>query len=173
MLSKFEELKLIARCALSDDREAFGLIVESYQAEMLRFFLNLTGDEMLSDDLAQETFIKAYTGIRGFRGLSKFRTWLYRIAYNEFYSWMRSRKELPTESLPDQPVSSTATAETEMDIGKALGMLSEAERTATVLFYMEDRPIKEVAKITGWPEGTVKSHLHRAKLKLADFLGKN
>ena len=87
MLSKFDEMKLIARCALGDDRRAFGTLVEAYQTEIRRFFLNITfGDAALSDDLAQETFIKAYTSIRSFKGLSKFSTWLYRIAYNEFYS---------------------------------------------------------------------------------------
>ena len=72
MLSKIDELKLLARCALGDDRHAFGALVEAYQNDIRRFFLNLTfGDVALSDDLSQETFIKAYTSIRSFKGLSK------------------------------------------------------------------------------------------------------
>ena len=64
VLSKVEELKLIARCTLGDDRRAFGALVEAYQPEVRRFFLNLTlGDEALSDDLAQETFIKAMCAV--------------------------------------------------------------------------------------------------------------
>lgn len=94
MLSKIEELKLVTRCTLFDDREAFGRLVEEYQSEMRRFFLNMSGgNAALSDDLAQETFLKAYLSIRGFKGLSKFKTWLYRIAYNEYYDWARKRKE--------------------------------------------------------------------------------
>ena len=88
MLSKVEELKLISRCVLADDRRAFGELVEAYQPRLRRFFMNLTlGDEYLSDDLAQETFIKAYIELRSFRGMSRFGTWLFRIGYNEFYSY--------------------------------------------------------------------------------------
>ena len=77
VLSKIEELKLIARCTLGDDRRAFGTLVEGYQPQVRRFFLNLTlGDEALSDDLAQETFLKAYLNVRSFRGVAKFSTWL-------------------------------------------------------------------------------------------------
>ena len=94
MLSRVEEIKLIARCALADNRDAFGQLVEAYRSDVTRFLLNLTmGDDALSDDLAQETFIKAYLGIRSFKGISRLRTWLYRIAYNEYYSWLRKRHE--------------------------------------------------------------------------------
>ncbi len=87
MLSKLEEIKLVSQCALADNRRAFGRLVEAYQPRLRRFLLNLTmGDENLTDDLAQETFIKAYLGIRSFKGFSGFGTWLYRIAYNEFHT---------------------------------------------------------------------------------------
>ena len=92
MLSKLDEIRLLSQCALADNRDAFGRLVEAYQPRVRRFLLNLTaGDEMLTDDLAQETFIKAYVGIRGFKGLSSFSTWLYRIAYNQFYTSRSSR----------------------------------------------------------------------------------
>ena len=90
MLTRVEELKLISQVALSDNRRAFARLVDAYQSTVRGFFLNLTaGDYALSDDLAQETFLKAYTNIRSFKGLSKFKTWLLRIAYNEFYSYVR------------------------------------------------------------------------------------
>ena len=157
MLSRIEELMLVSRCALSDDRDAFGRLVEEYQSDIRRFFINLTGDIALSDDLSQDTFIKAYTGIRGFKGFSRFRTWLYRIAYNEFYDYTRRNKEQTAEQLPEQPET-------------YLRHLNEQERTVVVLYYMEDKPIKDVAAITGLPEGTVKSHISRAKAKLVKFL---
>lgn len=135
-------------------------------------FLNLTGGDIaLSDDLAQETFLKAYLNIRSFRGLSKFRTWLYRIAYNEFYSWARERKEELAESLPERIGSEPATASNiRIDVAEALKLLTVAERTAVTLFFIEDRPVKEIAAIMEVPEGTVKSHIARAKPKLARFL---
>ena len=83
-MKKIDELRLIAQCALGDSRQAFGQLVEAYQSQLRRFLMNLTsGDEALTDDLAQETFLKAYVNVRNFKGLSSFATWLYRIAYNE------------------------------------------------------------------------------------------
>lgn len=85
MLNKWEELRLIARCVAGDDRQAFGQLVEEYNDGLRRFLLNLTlGDASLTDDLAQETFIKVYLSLRSYQGIARFRTWLYRIAYNEF-----------------------------------------------------------------------------------------
>lgn len=94
MLNKWEELRLIARCVAGDDRQAFGQLVEEYNDGLRRFLLNLTlGDASLTDDLAQETFIKVYLSLRSYQGIARFRTWLYRIAYNEFYMYMRRRRE--------------------------------------------------------------------------------
>lgn len=177
MLSKLDELKLIARCALGDDRRAFGTLVEAYQSEIRRFFLNLTfGDASLSDDLAQETFIKAYTGIRSFKGMSKFSTWLYRIAYNEFYSYSRKRQEehLPEdfrENSSDEPLGSyEESSNSRLDINTALQSLSDIERSIVTLFYIQDIPIKKIKEITDLPEGTIKSHLSRARVKMAQVL---
>ena len=180
MLSKIEELKLVTRCTLFDDRDAFGRLVEEYQSEMRRFFLNMSGgNAALSDDLAQETFLKAYLSIRGFKGLSKFKTWLYRIAYNEYYDWARKRKEELGDSedataFRDEPPDNRERADdARMDVAVALKALNETERSIIILFYMEDKPVKDIVAITSLPEGTVKSHLSRAKNKLADFLGRN
>lgn len=73
MLSALEEITLIARCVATDDRHAFGRLVNEYQESLRRFLLNLTcGDTMLAADLSQETFLKAYTAIRSFRGTARF-----------------------------------------------------------------------------------------------------
>ena len=71
--------------------QAFEKLVKEYQAPIRRLFLNLTlGDEMLSEDLAQDTFLKAFNGWNSFRHLSGTKTWLFRIAYNVFYDYRRS-----------------------------------------------------------------------------------
>lgn len=176
MLSRVEEIKLIARCALADNRDAFGQLVEAYRSDVTRFLLNLTmGDDALSDDLAQETFIKAYLGIRSFKGLSRLRTWLYRIAYNEYYSWLRKRHEERLDD--DNGINDTAEAPTseelagtKIDVQTAMQSLSRQQRAVVTLFYIEDLPIKKISEITGIPTGTVKSHLSRAKVKLAQLL---
>lgn len=177
MLSRLDELKLIAKCALGDDRRAFGMLVEAYQTEIRRFFLNLTfGDASLSDDLAQETFIKAYTSIRSFKGLSKFSTWLYRIAYNELYSYTRKRQEERLDdntsalNSEDQMGSYEESCNSRLDINTAMQALNETERSIVTLYYLQDIPIKKIIEITNLPEGTIKSHLSRARTKMAHVL---
>ena len=134
--------------------------------------MNLTlGDEYLSDDLAQETFIKAYIELRSFRGLSRFGTWLFRIGYNEFYSHKRS--EHPTSSIenaPERVSSPIDSSEISMDVKAAIAQLNETERTVVTLFYIDDMPIKQIAAITGINQSTLRSHLHRAKEKMAKTL---
>ncbi len=177
MLSKVEELKLISQVVLHDNRRAFATLVEEYQPAIRSFFLNLSaGDDALSDDLAQETFIKAYTNIRQFKGLAKFKTWLFRIAYNEFYSHHRKQKELNEEAgydVPDELTRDEESNDARMDLYTALNYLSEHERTVVNLFFMQDMPIKKITEITGMPEGTIKSHISRGKAKLSKLLRPN
>jgi len=172
VLSKVEELKLISRCVLADDRRAFGELVEAYQPRLRRFFMNLTlGDEYLSDDLAQETFIKAYIELRSFRGMSRFGTWLFRIGYNEFYSYKRSEHATTNlDHAPERASSPVDSSEISMDVKVAMAQLSEIERTVVTLFYIDDMPVKQIATITGLNQSTLRSHLHRAKEKMAKTL---
>ena len=174
MLSKLDEIRLLSQCALADNRDAFGRLVEAYQPRVRRFLLNLTmGDEMLTDDLAQETFIKAYVGVRGFKGLSSFGTWLYRIAYNEFYSHTRRHHEEHVEDiarLGDVSTAANDAIDASMTVQEAMARLGENERVAITLFYIEDQPLKQVAKIMRMPEGTVKSLVYRAKDKMRQFI---
>ena len=166
-MNKIDELRLIAQCALADNRRAFGQLVEAYQPKLRRFLMNLTnGDAMLTDDLAQETFIKAYVSVRKFKGLSSFGTWIYRIAYNEFYS--HTRKQHITQGV-DQDIPDHIEAqaideqiEAEMTVKQAMKLLSDTERAITTLFYIDDMAIKDIAKIMEMPDSTVKSHLRRS-----------
>lgn len=176
-MSQINDISLVAQVVAFKNARAFDQLVRKYQSPVRRFFLNQTcGDSELSDDLAQETFIKAYTNIATFRNLSSFSTWLYRIAYNVFYDYIRSRKE--TANLDNREVDMThSTLQTnvgrQMDIYNALKHLKEMERTCVTLFYMEDVSIDKIAGITGCPTGTVKSHLSRGKEKLARYLKQN
>ena len=92
---EFNDIALVTQVAVFRNKKAFDQLVRKYQSPVRRFFLNQTlGDEQLSDDLAQETFIKAYVNITKFRGMASFSTWLMRIAYNVFYDEVRKRKEI-------------------------------------------------------------------------------
>ena len=174
MLSKLDEIRLLSQCALADNRDAFGRLVEAYQPSVRRFLLNLTmGDEMLTDDLAQETFIKAYVGIRGFKGLSSFGTWIYRIAYNEFYNHARRHHEERVEDiarLGDVSTAGNDAIDATMTVQVALRRLNHNERVAVTLFYIEDQPLKQVSKIMQMPEGSVKSLIHRGKEKMKKII---
>ena len=176
-MSQLNDISLVAQVVVFKNTKAFDELVKKYQSPTRRFFFNLTcGDSELSDDLAQDTFIKAYTNIASFKNLSSFSTWLYRIAYNIFYDYIRSRKE--TNDLDAREVDAISSVEQDnlgqkVDVYQSLKTLKEIERTCITLFYMEDVSIEKIAGITGCPVGTVKSHLSRGKEKLANYLNKN
>ena len=145
-MSQLNDISLVAQVVVFRNTRAFDQLVQKYQSPVRRFFLNLTcGDSELSDDLAQDTFIKAYTNIANFKNLSSFSTWLYRIAYNVFYDYIRSRKE--TTDLDAREVDAVNSTEQvnvgeQMDVYQSLRTLKEIERTCITLFYMEDVSIE-------------------------------
>jgi len=175
------DLSLVVQVAVAGNRRAFDELVRRYQSPVRRFFLNLTlGDGQLSDDLAQDTFLKAYVNISKFRGLSSFQTWLMRIAYNVFYDYKRKvlPQSLPIGSEADGLVSDYSPPYREgaglsLDIYTALAQLKPDERTCITLQLIDGYDIRQVAKITGLKEGTVKSHLSRGKEKMANYLKEN
>ncbi|MBQ8520317.1 MAG: sigma-70 family RNA polymerase sigma factor [Bacteroides sp.] len=176
-MSQLNDIALVAQVVVFGNKRAFDTLVKKYQSPVRRFFLHQTlGDEALADDLAQETFIKAYTRLASFKNLSNFSTWLFRIAYNVFYDYIRTQKE--TSGLEDWEVDATYQVEQrrvgeEMDIYRGLALLKEVERTCITLHFMEDLPVDKISAVTGLPAGTVKSHLSRGKEKLANFLKQN
>ena len=92
-MANHTDISLVAQVAVLGNRRAFDELVRRYQSPVRRFFLNLTlGDGQLSDDLAQDTFLKAYLNIGKFKALSSFQTWLMRIAYNVFYDYSRKMR---------------------------------------------------------------------------------
>ncbi|MBQ7513345.1 MAG: RNA polymerase sigma factor [Prevotella sp.] len=154
-------------------REAFDEIVRQYQSPVRRFLLNLTlGDSQLSDDLAQDTFVKAYLHYDSFRGQASVQTWLMRIAYNVFYDYTRSRRQTVDVDVAPQRVSNENSS-LKMDVYQALALLRQDERSCVTLQLIDGYDIAGIAKITGLKEGTVKSHLSRGKEKLANYLRQN
>ena len=181
-MEQFDDISLVAQVAVFHNKRAFDRLVKKYQSPVRRFFLHQTlGDSELSDDLAQETFIKAYLNITKFRGLAGFSTWLFRIAYNVFYDEMRRRH--PTDDLegidrrPDTegaaPSRLSSNDTLRIDLYDALSRLRPIERTCITLQLIEGQPIERIVEITSLPSGTVKSHLHRAKERMALFLQQN
>ena len=188
------DIVLVTQVAVSGNRRAFDELVRRYQSPVRRFFLSQTmGNEQLSDDLAQDTFIKAYTSITSFRGLASFKTWLMRIAYNVFYDYIRSNKSPKffdhsqsvalrigddrglnkASSDPQPPNLGGSNSDLRLDLYAALALLKPDERMCITLQLIEGYDIAGIAKITQMKEGTVKSHLSRGKEKLANYLRQN
>ena len=175
-MEDLSDISLVTQVAVLQNKKAFEQLVRKYQSPVRRFFLNQTlGDEQLSDDLAQETFIKAYVNITKFRGMSSFSTWLMRIAYNVFYDDVRSRKQtedIDTSSAVRQS-SKSGDSNLKMDIHAALALLKPDERSCVTLQLIDGYPVDQISKITGINENTVKSHLKRGKDKMANYLKEN
>ena len=175
-MADLNDISLVTQVAVFHNKRAFDQLVRKYQSPIRRFFLNQTlGDGQLSDDLAQETFIKAYVNITKFRGMSSFSTWLMRIAYNVHYDYVRSLHQTDDidNSAAVRQSSSSVDSNLKMDIYAALALLKPDERTCITLQLIDGYPIEQINKITGIPENTVKSHLKRGKDKMTDYLKKN
>lgn len=171
-----EERTLIARVRTFHDHRAFGRLIAEYQSPVRRFLLSQThGNAQLADDLAQDTFVKAYTHIDSFQGRSAFSTWLFRIAYNVHYDYVRAHHSTADLDAPQaqHAPSRNDNAALRLDLNDALAILTANERTCITLQLMEGLPIQQIAQITGTPENTIKSYLARGKRKMAAFLRAN
>ena len=172
-----EDTDLIARALANGDQHAFGELVKRHQSLVRNFLLNwLRGDSARADDLAQETFLKAYRNLGQFRGGSKFSSWLYKIAYNEFRGWARSAREHDNiDDLVHEPseASVQGSHEFRQDLHRAMRYLSSDEQSAVVCCAMQGMTHQEASEMLGWPLGTVKTHLLRGKevlrIRLAEW----
>ena len=175
-MEQLNDISLVTKVAVFHDRKSFDLLVRKYQSPIRAFFLHQTmGDSQLSDDLAQDTFIKAYTHIKSFQGKANFSTWLYRIAYNVWYDYTRSHKvtqDIDTSVVVHKNVA-MGSGTLRMDIMNALRVLNENERTCITLQLMDGLSIDNIAEVTGMAQGTIKSNLSRGKMKLASYLKQN
>jgi RNA polymerase sigma-70 factor, ECF subfamily len=176
-VNSMNDISLVAQVAVFHNKRAFDTLVKKYQEPVRRFFMNQTlGDSQLSDDLAQDTFVKAYVNIASFHGMAGFSTWLLRIAYNVFYDYTRSKKmtdDIDTSTPAVAKSCGREDSELKMDIYHAFQGLKPEERTCITLQLIEGETIDHIAAITGIPPNTVKSHLSRGKEKLATYLKQN
>lgn len=162
-----EDADLIARALVGGDHHAFGELVKRHQSfvrNLLRGWLR--GDDARADDLAQETFLKAYRNLRQFSGQAKFSTWLYKIAYNEFRGWARSEREHDNiDDIVHEPSEGSGQSARDFreDLNRAMRHLSLEERTAVTCCSMQGMSHQEAAEVLGWPLGTVKTHLLRGR----------
>ena len=165
---------LVARVLVKDDLHAFAELVRNHQSAIRGLLRQLTrGDLALADDLAQETFLRAYKNLRSFRGEAKFSTWLYRIGYNCFREDARKRKELvgiDETQLEAEQDPQTVDPALRHDLMHALQLLPLHERSAILLCCQNGLSHDEAARVLDIPLGTVKTNVLRGREKLKKML---
>jgi RNA polymerase sigma-70 factor, ECF subfamily len=168
----FTDADLIARVLVQSDHNAFGELVRRYQSPVRGFLAKMSGgDAHLADDLAQETFVKAWKNLNSYRSEAKFSTWLFGIACNEWRMHARGRKEVALEELSDPPPEAeqppaAAASRLRLDLAEAMKTLTEGERAAIVLCCQNGLSHEEAAQALDCPLGTVKTNVLRGKEKL-------
>jgi RNA polymerase sigma-70 factor (ECF subfamily) len=177
--------QLIAGVLAGDDG-SYGMLVTRYKDLVYTIAVRIVGDEDDAEDVAQETFLRAYRALPRFRGDSKFSSWLYRIATNRALTHLkRRRRRAPTVDIDagphveggalesagrDDPERLVLDDEFRRRVRAAVLELPEQYRVVVTLFYLEERSYKEVAATLGIPMGTLKTHLHRARALLRELL---
>jgi RNA polymerase sigma factor (sigma-70 family) len=165
---------LVARVLVDDDQNAFGELVRRHQSDVRGLLRQLTRtDVALADDLAQQTFLRAYKNICSFRGEARFSTWIYRIAYNCFREDARRRKELvgiDEEQLQTQHDPQVADPALRHDLMRALNLLPLNERSAVLLCCQNGLSHDEASRVLDIPLGTVKTNVLRGREKLKRML---
>ncbi len=161
------------------DHSVFGAIMAHYEPYVLGLFKRMTPNGAQAEDLCQETFLKVLKGLGGFKGQSGLKTWIFRIAHNLACDSFRSPKgkedsldqiaeegagepkgagPLPPESLDESSLREA--------IEKAMEILPSNQREILHLLYWEELSVAEISKVLAIPEGTVKTHLFRARKAL-------
>ena len=156
--------------------ERFIDLVRTEQESLRRFLLALcAGDSFEADDIAQDALVRAYVASGSFLGLSKFSTWLFRIAYNCYIDRKRRPDRKTTDLDSPEVLQIAAIDETDaafkyQQLYNALDKIPDKERAAIILHYFEDLSIKEIASILQIPAGTVKYHLSNGRNHLKSIL---
>lgn len=165
--------ELVARAVAARDQAAFGELVRRHQSRVRAWLRQLTRNAATADDLAQETFIKAWDKLHTFGGQGRFAAWLMKIAYTEFLMAHRKAKSdqrlaaAVEAEITEPPVHNPSGDESvATDLHRMMAVLSEEERVAMVLCYALGLSHGEASEITGLPVGTIKSHIHRGKEKI-------
>jgi RNA polymerase sigma factor (sigma-70 family) len=160
----------------------FSLLVDRHKDRALTLALRLVGDRGEAEELVQDAFLRAFRSLDQFRGDARFGTWLYRILYNLCMTRVSRRKPgpEPLEGIDETrlecaPGDAGALERLEQEelhamLQTAIDELPEQYRTVVTLFYVQEMGLDEVAAVLDIPEGTVKTHLFRARARLKAIL---
>lgn len=181
-MTKAEEQRLIRKAASGDKAAAEGLI-RAHQRSLYAYLVRLTGRADVAEDVTQEAFVRVLTNLDRFDPRFRFSTWLFTIARRLYLNMVEKRKPLNGSDAMGswagaggRPESSVSAAEHNVvcrdALQTALMTLSLDQREVVILFHQQDWPIWLIAEHLQMPEGTVKSHLHRGRIRLRDELVK-
>ena len=173
----------VVALAVGGDRSAFARLMEHYQSACYGLAWRLLGDPDQAADATQDAFIHAYDALRSYRG-GIFRSWLMRITANASYDILRRARRRPTTALPEpeggkaelpdigavNPFEEAQKSELYRFLEQALRVLPVDQRIAVVLCDVSGMDYGEVASMTDSPIGTVKSRIHRGRLRLRELL---
>jgi RNA polymerase sigma-70 factor (ECF subfamily) len=157
-------------------RQAFERIVELYEVKVFRMAVMFLKDAGRAEEVAQDIFLKLWQVLPAYNGRAAPSTWLYAIARNTCLSALRSeahRKTRPLDSIAEPaaaPVAEGGDILNRLELERCLERLPEMQRDVITLFYLQEKSVDEVARMLDLPEGTVKSHLYRARVALAAMI---
>ena len=176
------DVELAKRCR-NGDAAAFEELYRQHAGRLYNMAFRMAGSSQEAEDLLQEVFLHAYRKLGSFRGDSSLGTWLYRLGMNQCLDYLRGRQakmKQATDSLDDEgaaelaaPMSPTPIAVNRLDLERAIGRLPQGCRAAFLLHDVEGFEHNEVARILGVSEGTSKSQVHKARMKLRTMLGRD
>ena len=178
-VGRADDMALVERCR-QGDLSAFEDLYRAHAGRLFSIACRMLGNPTDAEDLLQEIFLSAHRKLDGFRGESALGTWLYRLATNHCLDYLRSRAARTnqlTDALDDEPGVYEAGRRgladqtvTKMDLERALARLPEGCRAAFVLHDIEGLEHREVGEALGIAEGTSKSQVHKARLRLRALL---
>ncbi len=181
MVRKIEEAKLLKALTEPQTRcKAFTLLVSEYSKPLYWKIRSLVLSHDDTDDILQNTFLKAWKNIESFEGKSKISTWLYSIAINESFSLLRSRKETVDIRTCNNGISNSLLADCYFDGNKgqailqeAISTLPEVQRTVFIMKYYDGLKYPEIHEILGTSEGALKASYHIAVKKILQYIKEN
>jgi RNA polymerase sigma-70 factor (ECF subfamily) len=156
-------------------RQAFERLVELYEVKVFRMALMFVRDAGRAEEIAQDIFLKLWQVLPAYDGRAAPSTWLYTIARNACLSALRSdvhRKTRPLDSIAAPAAAGMGGGDVlgRMELLQCVERLPQMQQDVITLFYLQEKSVDEVARMLDLPEGTVKSHLHRARLALAAMI---
>lgn len=176
---KYQDDSFYINKVLEGDVSAYAMLVSKHKNLVFSIAYKILNNREDAEELAQDTFLKAYRSLRTFEKKSKFSTWLYRIAYNAAISKTR-KKRLEMAGMEDHIIYNYSTDEISANVyqldeneqmilvAKALKKLSDDDNLLITLFYKAENSIEDISMITGLSVSNVKVKLHRIRRKLYD-----